>query len=66
MPRIGIYKNNGAPAPQSPNITPTKGGGVRVGNVKTTREMLDMNGNVIDPRTKQIIKRNVEEKLIIN
>ncbi len=40
-------------------------GGVVTGNIRTTKEMIDMNGNVIDPRTKQIIKKNVEEKLIM-
>jgi hypothetical protein len=40
--------------------------GVVIGRVTKTREMLDINGNVIDPRTKQIIKRNVEEKLVLN
>ncbi len=41
-------------------------GGVVVGRINKVREMLDSNGNVIDPKTKQIIKKNVEEKLIIN
>jgi hypothetical protein len=27
-----------------------------------TREMLDRDGNVIDPQTKQIIKRNIPDK----
>jgi hypothetical protein len=40
-------------------------GGVTVGNIKTERVFLNANGDEIDPRTKQIIKRNVEEKLII-
>lgn len=40
-------------------------GGIVTGNIRTERVFIDINGNEINPRTKQIIKRNVEEKLIL-
>ncbi len=45
--------------------TVTPRGGVRVGNVTKTREMLNINGDVIDPRTKRILVKNENEKLIL-
>jgi hypothetical protein len=47
------------------SVVPRKGG-VRTGSIQTTRVFIDINGNEINPRTKQIIKRNVEEKLVLN
>lgn len=44
-----------------------RGGKIQQGSVvmspklKRTREMIDPDGNVIDPETKQVIKRNTPE-----
>jgi hypothetical protein len=40
-------------------------GGVSVGNIKTERVFLNANGDEINPRTKEIIKKNEVEKLIM-
>lgn len=50
---------------ESNPVQTQKKNGVVMGRITRVREMLDINGNVIDPKTKQIIKRNVEEKLIL-
>jgi hypothetical protein len=42
----------------------TKGKVVIAHNIQKESEMLDINGNVIDPRTKQIIRKNEPETIL--
>jgi hypothetical protein len=47
---------------QNPNVIPARGGGVIIGSkMKRVSERLDKDGNVIDPRTKQIIRKNTDK-----
>jgi hypothetical protein len=39
-------------------------GGVVIGQLKRESEFLDANGNTINPRTKQIIKRREQEEIV--
>lgn len=51
---MGEPKNDAQPAPE-------RGGGVVVARkLNKVSERIDSYGNVIDPRTKQIIKKNTE------
>lgn len=47
---------------QDPNNIPARGGGVIIGrNLRKVSERVDKDGNVIDPRTKQIIRKNTDK-----
>lgn len=43
------------------NTVQTKKGGVVMGRITTVRETIDRDGNIIDPRTKRIIRLNSDK-----
>lgn len=56
-------RSDNNPVPPTPQ---QKKGGVVIGKVTRVREMIDIDGNVIDPRTKRIITKNEGTKIILN